>query len=751
VFRGWHARRRKLVLISLALLLALLLPGALALATGLHDYADLKTIGLSGMHHLLAAEKVLTGQSQSAGSNTAAGAADACVAPSASSGTSSANGSQGSALFSGGLPDAAATEAAQSELRAAQGDFAQLQSRLSHPDWVLAMGGVLPVASGKLATARGLANAGYDVATLGLAFSSAALPLLTRMHTGAIGTDALLTSQDVTALQRAADASLPLLADMRTQLAQVSLDDLPLCAAQRATVAHLIGTLPRAQEALQQMDKLLPSLGWLLGLDHPRHFLVQELDRTELRATGGFSGQYGVLTVQSGRVLPFTLLGANDLDYGNLSNGWTYGRRPPDAYSWWPIERWGLRDANLNADFPTNAKMVMTVFKQEATDPFFKSMGGGSLDGVINFSPVAIAHFLQQTGPLYVPRYNETVTAANLEDRIHYYQLNPVGLAKSLALYPQDGDTFHARHRFAQVLASLLQNRLRHLPGKQLGAVARQALQDVGAHDIQIYVSNQKLEAFLLQQHLGGAIDTTPGLDSLFVVHTNWSAGKVNDHIKVAQQDSVTLDDKGGATHRLTVAVTNYSSAAIIPKDFVTYWDYVRIYAPPQAQLLSAGGFQSSDTVLCTSSTCTANPYPGTLVCPNGSFRPGPRTNTTAGSAIDADPPLMALGGPTATTSDVPGRAMWGGNIVVPLGCTMTFTASWYVPDVAAPAPQVPATAAPYSLLVQRQGGTFYSITVTILPAPHITAEGHSAAAYTTTLSTDLLFTLNRPPQPRAP
>src|SRR5262249_10129533 len=110
----------------------------------------------------------------------------------------------------------------------------------------------------------------------------------------------------------------------------------------------------------------------------------------------------------------------------------------------------------------------------------------------------------------------------------------------------------------------------------------------------------------------------------------------------------------------------------------------------------------------------------------------------------------MALGGPTAMTSDVPGRAMWGGNIFVPLGCTMTFTASWYVPDIAAPAKQVPAEAAPYTLLVQRQGGTFYSVTVTIHPAPHVSAEGRKTAPYLATLDTDLPFTLAKSPQPRA-
>src|SRR5262249_25982605 len=54
--RERRSRRRVILLVSLALLLALLLPGALALATGLRDYSELKTMGLSGMRHLLAAK-----------------------------------------------------------------------------------------------------------------------------------------------------------------------------------------------------------------------------------------------------------------------------------------------------------------------------------------------------------------------------------------------------------------------------------------------------------------------------------------------------------------------------------------------------------------------------------------------------------------------------------------------------------------------------------------------------------------------
>src|SRR5262249_52119254 len=124
-----RSRRRVILLVSLGLLLVLLLPGALALATGLRDYSELKMVGLSGMRHLLAAKSILTGQT----TGTESGVGDACAAP---SGPSSAGGSQDDSLFAGGLPDADAVKAAHGELQAAPGGFARLPKRLNQPEWV---------------------------------------------------------------------------------------------------------------------------------------------------------------------------------------------------------------------------------------------------------------------------------------------------------------------------------------------------------------------------------------------------------------------------------------------------------------------------------------------------------------------------------------------------------------------------------------------------------------------------------------
>jgi hypothetical protein len=122
------------------------------------------------------------------------------------------------------------------------------------------------------------------------------------------------------------------------------------------------------------------------------------------------------------------------------------------------------------------------------------------------------------------------------------------------------------------------------------------------------------------------------------------------------------------------------------------------------------------------------------LLCPQGLYQPG------AAAPSISDPngghwhPLDTIGSPTNMASDQPGRAMFGGLVVVPKNCSLTVTLSWYVPA---------SNAAPYSLLVQRQAGTFPQLDLTILPTPGDCASLNTPGMHFDGLmSVDTLFTL---------
>ena len=74
-----------------------------------------------------------------------------------------------------------------------------------------------------------------------------------------------------------------------------------------------------------------------------------------------------MLSIQNGRVSPFTLRDVALLDYDG--NGTELGRHAPPQYSWMNFGNWGLRDSNLSGDYPTTAQINMQVFQEEGAVP----------------------------------------------------------------------------------------------------------------------------------------------------------------------------------------------------------------------------------------------------------------------------------------------------------------------------------------------------------------------------------------------
>ena len=122
------------------------------------------------------------------------------------------------------------------------------------------------------------------------------------------------------------------------------------------------------------------------------------------------------------------------------------------------------------------------------------------------------------------------------------------------------------------------------------------------------------------------------------------------------------------------------------------------------------------------------------MTCPAGQYQPGATPPSLTVPDGGSWQPLQTLSGPTKVISDEPGRAMYGGWVIVPKNCTINLTLSWYVP---------PMSAQPYSLLVQRQAGTFPELDLSILPdATNCAKLGTAGLHVDTTLTTDTSFAL---------
>ncbi len=676
------------------LLLGVLTPSIVAIGYGISGYAtynDIRRQAQSGVQHLLNVKAIFTGVK----------------------------------AHPSGFLDNNKLSRSRQEFVASYEDFQQVEYKLDHTSLIQSLTTYFPQYLTQVRSARAVSQIGMDISVIGQQLTTTALYLAPTFR-GPLLTDTakpLITQQMLDLVGTTINGILPNLNDIQAQSRYLSLDALPVSRQQRNQLQQLLQVLPQVQTDLVQVRDLLGEANWLLGVDEPRTFLVQTMDRSELRPTGGFTGQYGELQIHGGRIAPFSLRDISLVEY--VDNSKTRGQSAPPQYrSWWPFANWGLRDSNDSADFPTSAQIAIKQYEFEV---------GHHLDGVILVTPFLIEHILQIIGPIYVPAYKDTITAQNLEERLHYYQQDNAGIYKQIVIQPGDSTTSD-RKRFTGLLAHLLLDKIRHAPPDEILAVAQDLLHDLKTRDVQVYFTNPQVEALLTKYDYAAEINRSTTQDGLYVVHANLSASKASQYVKTIMHDTVTLDAKGGATHVLQLRLVYNQIGPVYGYD--TYHDYVRIYVPPNSKFLWGDGFDTG-IPLCGGlyQQCQPNGvYPqGELLCPTGLFQPG----ASAPSITDPDGahwhPLDTIGPPTNLKSDEPGRAMFGGWVVVPKNCTMTVTVSWYVP---------PLSDHSYSLQVQRQAGTLPELDLTILPTPgNCNALNTTGLHFDGIMSEDMSFT----------
>jgi len=136
---------------------------------------------------------------------------------------------------------------------------------------------------------------------------------------------------------------------------------------------------------------------------------------------------------------------------------------------------------------------------------------------------------------------------------------------------------------------------------------------------IQLYVTEPALQSLLQRYGWAGTLVETEG-DYLAVVDSNLGYNKVTANITQSVGYEVSLDTSGQVSARLTIRYANKSSASLdecdkfrqyVPTyDALTqgcYWDYVRVYVPAGAELLSgAGGDEPVTATMELSRTCFA-------------------------------------------------------------------------------------------------------------------------------------------------
>jgi UDP-N-acetylmuramyl pentapeptide phosphotransferase/UDP-N-acetylglucosamine-1-phosphate transferase len=451
---------------------------------------------------------------------------------------------------------------ARARFGAAAGEFEDARGTLDNP--VVSMGLAIPVVGPNLRAARDIARVGSNLARSGEKTAGTVDP--DRLHV-VDGTVPLAEVQRVTPeLQRGA---------RDLQRAVRSLD----------RIDHTF-LLPPVRDGLRKVDRQLANASSeadnavvsarlapaIFGGQGARRYFLAVQNSAEQRATGGFVGNWGILTAENGKVH------LDHLERISVLNPPPGSDRPltaPEDYvrryqQFEPSRAW--QNINMSPDFPTVAQVMADQYRLAS---------GEQVDGFLAVDPEGLAALLRLTGPVSVSGWSEPLTADNvvrvtLSDAYVRFATTP-GRADFL------GDVAHT------VVDRATQVQLGN-PAKIARTLGRAAQQ---GHLI-IAMTRPEEEALAQKLDVAGKMPAIHS-DSLLVTTQNGAGNKVDYYLRRHLTYTLHVDPGSGGRAaqlrgRLDVSLDNTAPNAGLPTEVIGPYDarfapgenrsFVSIYTP---------------------------------------------------------------------------------------------------------------------------------------------------------------------------
>ena len=267
----------------------------------------------------------------------------------------------------------------------------RLDSWWARPAWVL------PVVTQHGRALRAMTASGSELSRLGAGTLAAADTSGLRLAEGAVQLDRIM------ALRGPASQAFSALAHADARLLRARSPWLvPLVSNRLDHLADRVGRARRDARVAMVATDVAPSL---LGAEGPRRYFLAVQTPAELRASGGFIGNFGEISADAGRVRLERVGRTDDLNTG----GDPESRRlvaSPDytaRYARFEVERhW--QNVTMSPDFPTVARAIANLYPQS---------GGRPVDGVVAIDPIGLAALLDVIGPVQVPSWPVPITGDN--------------------------------------------------------------------------------------------------------------------------------------------------------------------------------------------------------------------------------------------------------------------------------------------------------------------------------------------------
>ncbi|MFA7169337.1 MAG: DUF4012 domain-containing protein [Candidatus Paceibacterota bacterium] len=329
-------------------------------------------------------------------------------------------------------------------------------------------------------------------------------------------------------------------------------------------------TLPTISKNFQKLAEDYPLIIKMLGAGQSQKYLLLFENNSEMRATGGFIGSYGILDIENGKIKNLMIDGIFNPD-GQLQEKIV----PP-----MPIQKisasWSMHDSNWFADFPTSAKKTALLYEKT---------GGPTVNGVIAITPETIKKLLEITGPIEMPDYGVTITAENfvaetqeqVESLYDKKKNEPKKILSDLApilierLFQDDTETKEMKAE------------------KTLGIIQK-IEESLKEKHIIIYNRDENIENMLKKRGWGGEIIQNEQGDYLAIINSNINGYKTDAVIEEAINLETEIKDDGTIINTLTIKRKHTGGNEEYDWYNRVNADYMRVYVPKGSVLLESSG-----------------------------------------------------------------------------------------------------------------------------------------------------------------
>ncbi|MDA1096430.1 MAG: DUF4012 domain-containing protein, partial [Chloroflexi bacterium] len=329
------------------------------------------------------------------------------------------------------------------------------------------------------------------------------------------------------------------------------------------TIGDIRDQLLVLSSALERAGDFVSLMGYVLGLDAPRTFLVLGQDDNEIRATGGFIGSVHEIVIDGGDLWVPQYLDSFDVDP-------TFEGNPvgPDAFCRYMLGGpciLAFRDSNWWPDFPTSAELALDLYETSL---------GIKADGVIAVDRWFMADLVDASGGVLLPGRDLPIDGS---------------LARRYAssrLYPCRPENI--KQRPSRCFVEDLMDHLLTVAANDAAtsrAMLETAVAATAGKHILTYLRDPQASSVFRSLNWDGHLIETTG-DYLMIVDTSVYS-KVHDFVNREIHYEVTPNADGSAEVRLRIgyelsddAYPPVTECVQIVDNWNCHWNYVRVLAP---------------------------------------------------------------------------------------------------------------------------------------------------------------------------